>query len=60
MGRAHKPKCGSRQFQPKCRAKRPFPRIHNWAQKSDLKLLGFAGYKAGMTHVMATDTICER
>lgn len=56
MGRAHKPKCGSRQFQPKCRAKRPYPRINNWAQKSDLKLLGFAGYKAGMTHVMALDT----
>ncbi|MDD5651679.1 MAG: 50S ribosomal protein L3 [Candidatus Nanoarchaeia archaeon] len=55
MGRAHKPKCGSRQFQPRCRARRPFPRVRSWLGKSDLKLLGFAGYKAGMTHVMAVD-----
>ncbi|MBS3155076.1 50S ribosomal protein L3, partial [Candidatus Woesearchaeota archaeon] len=55
MGRAHKPRCGSRQFYPRCRAKRSYPRIRNWAAKSDIKLLGFAGYKAGMTHIMATD-----
>jgi len=55
MGRAHKPKAGSRQFHPKGRARRPYPRIRSWADKSDVKLLGFAGYKAGMTHISATD-----
>ena len=55
MGRAHKPRSGSLQFYPRCRAKRQYPRVKNWPKKTDTKLLGFAGYKAGMTHVMALD-----
>jgi len=53
MGRASKPVCGSRQFHPRCRAKRQFPRVKNWPKSTNIKLLGFAGYKAGMTHIMA-------
>ena len=55
MGRAHKSRSGSLQFYPRCRAKRQYPRVKNWPKKTDTKLLGFAGYKAGMTHIMALD-----
>ena len=55
MGRAHKPRSGSLQVYPRCRAKRQYPRVKNWPNKTEIKLLGFAGYKAGMTHIMALD-----
>jgi len=32
-----------------------FPTVKNWAKKKDVKLLGFAGYKAGMTSVIFVD-----
>ncbi len=43
------------QFWPRCRARRPYARITQWPDVKELKLLGFAGYKAGMTHVMVDD-----
>lgn len=55
MGRSHKPVSGSRQFYPRKRSKRAYPRIRTWKKKQDIKLLGFAGYKADMTHLMVTD-----
>ena len=49
------PRSGSMQFWPRKRAKRMYPRIRFW-QVNDSPLLGFPGYKAGMTHVVFTDT----
>lgn len=43
------------QFWPRCRARRPYARIKIWSNINETKLLGFAGYKAGMTHVMVDD-----
>ena len=43
------------QFWPRKRAKRIYPRIRSF-DLSKPGLAGFAGYKAGMTHVIATDT----
>jgi large subunit ribosomal protein L3 len=55
MGKAHKPRAGSMQFWPRVRAKREYTRVRSWADSKDAKLLGFAGYKVGMTHVLAAD-----
>jgi large subunit ribosomal protein L3 len=55
MGRKNFPRSGSMQFWPRKRAKRVYPRVKSWAKVKDAKLLGFAGYKVGMTHVMYTD-----
>lgn len=48
------PRKGSLQYWPRKRAKRQHARVRTWS-KADKGLLGFAGYKAGMTHVIATD-----
>lgn len=53
MPRTRKPRSGSMQFWPRVRAKRI--RIRSWAKINEVNLLGFAGYKAGMTHLIATD-----
>lgn len=42
-------------FSPRKRAKSERPRIHSWKETKEVKLLGFAGYKAGMTRVIAID-----
>lgn len=55
MVKDSKPRAGSLQFKPRKRAKKETPRIHSWVTVEETKLLGFAGYKAGMTHVMAID-----
>ena len=52
MPRVRSPKRGSRSFSPRKRAKSINGRVDYWPQyEGDPKLLGFAGYKAGMTHV---------
>ena len=51
----HNPRRGTLQFWPRCRARRPYARIKAWPKTKEVKLLGFAGYKAGMTHVMIED-----
>jgi large subunit ribosomal protein L3 len=51
-----RPGKGSKAFFPKRRAKRIYPRQKTWPQSKEPKPLGFAGYKAGMTHVMITNT----
>jgi len=43
------------QVWPRVRAKRIYMRISHFIQSKDNKLLGFAGYKAGMTHIFITD-----
>jgi len=54
-GYRHRPRRGSMQFWHRRRAKRIYPRIRSWANSKEIKLLGFAAYKAGMTHVIAVD-----
>ncbi len=49
------PRHGSMQFWPRKRASRQYPRIRSWANSGNVQLLGFAGYKAGMTQVQYTD-----
>jgi len=44
------------QFWPRKRAYRSVARVRYWAKSDKANLLGFAGYKVGMTHVMAEDT----
>lgn len=51
----HRPKRGSLAFSPRKRAKRIVPRIRNWPECKEVRLQGFAGYKAGMTHVVMID-----
>jgi large subunit ribosomal protein L3 len=51
------PRHGSLQFRPHAKAKRVFARVRSWNTKAkDVKPLGFAGYKAGMTHLAVLDT----
>lgn len=50
----HAPKRGSLAYLPRGRASKFVPRIKNWPEYKDgaAKLLGFIGYKAGMTHAV--------
>ena len=41
------------QFHPRSRAR--YSRVRNWKASKETKLLGFAGYKVGMTHLLITD-----
>lgn len=43
------------QFWPRVRAKRWYAPVSNWSKNNNVKLLGFAGYKVGMTHVLIKD-----
>jgi len=43
------------QFWPRVRAKYSNARIRAWPKSKELKLLGFAGYKVGMTHLLIND-----
>jgi large subunit ribosomal protein L3 len=56
MPKPHQPRSGSMQYWPRKRAKKSVARIRSWAKIKDVKLLGFAGYKVGMTHVLIEDT----
>jgi len=58
MANLRKPRKGSMGVWPRKRSKRIYPRIRNWtSQKTDKPtVLGFIGYKAGMTHLMGIDT----
>ncbi len=55
MGKIHRPRRGSLAYSPRKRAKSIVPRIRKWPQESEVRLLGFAGYKAGMTHILMID-----
>ena len=43
------------QFWPRKRARRQYPRVRAWVYRKEPVLLGFAGYKVGMAHVIYTD-----
>jgi len=56
MAHIHRPRRGSLAFSPRKRAKSEVPRIRSWTEGGDkARIAGFAGYKAGMTHVMMVD-----
>jgi large subunit ribosomal protein L3 len=55
MPTKRKPRDGSLQYWPRVRAKSQTARVRAWANLKEAKLLGFAGYKAGMTHIIADD-----
>lgn len=56
MGRRpHHPKRGSLAFMPRVRAPRPIAHVRAWPAEANLRLQGFVGYKAGMTHVFMID-----
>ncbi|MBN2014570.1 MAG: 50S ribosomal protein L3 [Candidatus Altiarchaeota archaeon] len=55
MAKRNKPRAGSLAYKPRKRAKKETPRIRSWVSSTDAGILGFAGYKAGMTNVLALD-----
>ena len=55
MPNVRKPRAGSMQYWPRKRAKKETARVRSYAKIKEAKPLGFAGYKAGMTHVLVTD-----
>ncbi len=55
MATTRRPRKGTLQFWPRKRAARAYPRIRNQVVPSENVLSGFAGYKAGMTHLMLVD-----
>ena len=50
------PRKGSLQYWPRKRARRETPRVRAWAKIAEQKLIGFAGYKAGMANVVVIDS----
>ncbi|MBN2420878.1 50S ribosomal protein L3 [Candidatus Woesearchaeota archaeon] len=57
MPNKRQPRHGSMQVWPRKRAARAYPRIRGWANSSEKKALGFAGYKVGMTHVLIVNNV---
>ena len=57
MGKRSHPRQGSMGFYPRQRARSVVPHVKAWAadESGQPKLQGFAGYKAGMTHILAVD-----
>ncbi len=56
MGRdSFHPRRGSLAYSPRKRAKDIVARIRSWVNEDKVRMQGFAGYKAGMTHVMMID-----
>ena len=56
MGSAHHPRRGSMAYYHRKRAKSIVPRIRTWPEIEDgPRIQGFAGYKAGMTHLLTID-----
>ena len=54
--RLYWPRRGSMQIWPRVRARKIAPRVRHWVKKDAASLLGFVGYKIGMTHVLCRDT----
>ena len=56
MAQRRHPRAGSIAYSPRKRARSQLARVSSWpAVDGTPRLLGFAGYKAGMTHVMMID-----
>ena len=57
MSKRHRPRRGSLAFSPRKRARSETCRIKREEIVAGMKIQGFAGYKAGMTHLSLTDNI---
>ena len=57
MGDRSKPRRGSMGYSPRKRANRQFGRISSWPESdsSEIRVQGFAGWKAGMTRLLVRD-----
>jgi large subunit ribosomal protein L3 len=55
MANIRVPRHGSMQYWPRKLAGRLYNRVRSWPEKKEPGLLGFSGYKAGMTHAMIID-----
>ncbi|RLF61189.1 MAG: 50S ribosomal protein L3 [Thermoplasmata archaeon] len=55
MSKISHPKRGSLGYSPRKRAASHIPRIRSWVKEDKVRMQGFAGYKAGMTHVLILD-----
>ena len=55
MGRRSGPKRGSMQFYPRTKTKRIYPTVSSFIESEKPKLMAFPAYKAGMTHIVATE-----
>ena len=57
MAKRSHPRRGSMAFSPRKRARRPFGHVKSWpkTEASEVRVQGFAGWKAGMTHILARD-----
>ena len=55
MGKRSGHKRGSVAFRPRKRAESQMPSVNYWPTTTEKKLCGFAGYKAGMTHMTYID-----
>ena len=55
MPKRTRPRHGSLQYWPRRRAKRIITRTSHWPESKEARVLGFAGWKAGMTHVQLVD-----
>ncbi len=51
MGKTFKPRSGTLQYWPRKRTKKIYADVHFWKKSKEPKLLGFIGYKVGMTHL---------
>jgi len=51
MPQRSKPRAGTLQFWPRKKSKKIYPNIKSWKKTKENKLLGFIGYKVGMTHL---------
>ena len=55
MPEVRRPRRGSLAFWPRKRARRIYPRIKSYPEVEKVKILAFAGYKAGMRNVILID-----
>jgi len=57
MAKRNHPRRGSMAFSPRKRADRTFGHVNSWPETdaTDVRVQGFAGWKAGMTHILARD-----
>ncbi|MCJ2555284.1 MAG: 50S ribosomal protein L3 [Candidatus Thermoplasmatota archaeon] len=56
MPKVHRPRRGSMAYSPRKRARREVPHFGSWPEVSGSpRIQSFAGYKAGMTHVLLVD-----
>ncbi len=57
MAQRHRPRRGSLAYSPRKRARRTFARVRHWSASDKVRVLGFAAYKAGMTHALVVDDL---